>query len=142
VSERVSWLEVKPGWRVLGADGSRVGEVDEVVGDEGRDIFDGLSIATSALGQPAYATAEQVANIEDGVVHLTLSGEQAHQLARYLQPATSLEIEPDDHRGAGEAIGAEARKIEGRVLEPTGRHEHPLNFFTRVAHLIRRTRGR
>jgi len=142
VSDPVSWLEVRPGWRVLAADGTHVGDVDEVVGDERRDIFDGLSIATSALGQPSYAAADQVERIEEGVVHLSLSREQAAGLSEYLQPASSLEIEPDDHRGAGEAIGAETREVAGHVLEPTGRREHEMNFFQRVAHYFRRMRGR
>jgi hypothetical protein len=59
VGERVSWLEIKPGWKVLDSDGAHVGEVDEVAGDERRDIFDGLSVAISAMGQPRYVTAEE-----------------------------------------------------------------------------------
>lgn len=142
MSARVSWLAVRPGWKVLAADGGAVGEVDEVAGDERRDVFDGLSVATSALGQPSYVTADQVESIEDGVVRLSITSAEAARLAAYLQPASSLEVEPDDHDGAGEAIGAEARKIAGGVLEPTGRHEHPLNFFARVAHYFRRMRAR
>lgn len=142
MSAPVSWLEVRPGWKVTASDGSHVGEVDEVAGDERRDIFDGISIATSALGQPAYARAEDVERIDEGVVQLGLTHEQVARLGPYLQPASSLRVEPDDHRGTGEAIGAEARSIGGHVLEPTGRHERPLNFFTRLAHLIRRKRSR
>jgi hypothetical protein len=142
VSPRVSWLEVRPGWKVVASDGSEVGQVDEVAGDERRDIFDGLSIATSALGQPAYVYAEQVESIEEGLVYLSLTREQVARLGRYLQPASSLEVEPDDHRGAGEAIEAEARSVAGHILEPAGRHERPFNFFTRVAHLLRRKRSR
>jgi hypothetical protein len=38
----VSWFSIRPGWKVFAADGSKAGEVDEVVGDEESDIFDGL----------------------------------------------------------------------------------------------------
>jgi hypothetical protein len=133
-----SWLSIAPGWKVMAADGSQIGEVDEAIGDENSDIFDGLSIAMSALGQPRYARADQVASIEQGSVRLSLTREQAAQLQEYLQPATSAEIEPDDHGGMMEGVAAEARKVEGEIAEPTQRREHPFNILTRIAHLIRR----
>ena len=52
MADPVSWLLIEPGWKVRAADGSEVGEVDEVVGDSNVDIFDGLAIATSRLGEP------------------------------------------------------------------------------------------
>jgi len=137
----VSWLAIQPGWKVLAADGSEIGEVDEVTGDERTDIFDGLSIAVSALGQPRYATAEQIASIEDGAVRLTLDHVQAEQLAQYEQPATSVEIEPDDHDGLLDRVAADVRQVEGNIVEPTQDHEHPFNIWTRLAHLIRRQRS-
>ncbi len=137
-----SWLSIARGWKVVAADGKQIGEVDEVIGDPDSDIFDGLSIATSALGQPRYVRAEQVARIEQGSVHLSLGDAQAAQLEEYLQPATSAEIEPDDHGGAMEEIGAELRKVKGEIAEPTSRHEHPFNVWTRIAHLVRRALGR
>ncbi|HEV2998429.1 MAG TPA: DUF2171 domain-containing protein [Solirubrobacteraceae bacterium] len=142
MSARVAWLSIKSGWKVLAADGSEIGEVDEVVGDEHSDIFDGLSIATSALGEPRYVTADRVAEIEEGTVRLALGPEEVAQLEEYLQPATSVEIEPDDHRGVVEKIEAEFRKVEGEIVEPTQRHEHPFNLATRISHFVRRLRGR
>jgi hypothetical protein len=138
----VSWLSIKPGWKVLAADGSEVGEVDEVTGDERSDIFDGISIAVSKLGQPRYATSDLVAGVEQGIVRLSLSREQAGQLGVYLQPASSEKVEPDDHGGKLEGIRAEARQIRGNIVEPTQSHEHPFNFWTRLAHLLRRRRHR
>jgi hypothetical protein len=142
MSAPLSWLSIKPGWKVLAADGSEVGEVDEVTGDERSDIFDGISIAVSKLGQPRYATSDLVSGVEQGVVRLSLSREQARQLDAYLQPASSERIEPDDHGGKLEGIKAEARQIEGDIVEPTQSHEHPFNFWTRLAHLFRRLRHR
>ncbi len=142
MSDPVSWLAIKPGWKVLSAEGSEIGQVDEVTGDENTDIFDGLSIAASALGQPRYVIAEQVAGIEQGAVRLALSHEQAAQLTQYLQPATSERIEPDDHGGLAEKIAADVREVAGKVLEPTQRHEHPFNAWTRLAHFFRRLRAR
>lgn len=137
-----SWLSIARGWKVTAADGSEIGEVDEVIGDRDSDIFDGLSLATSALGQPRYVPAERVLDIEDGMVRLSLTSEQAAGLEAYLQPATSAEIEPDSRGGAIEGIAAQARKVEGEIAEPTQRREHPFNVWTRLAHLVRRALGR
>ena len=137
----VSWLAIRPGWKVLSAEGSEIGEVDEVTGDDTTDIFDGLSIAVSALGQPRYATSDQIASIEQGTVRLSLDREQAEQLAQYLQPATSVEIEPDDRNGFVDRVTADARKIKGGIVEPTQGHEHPFNIWTRIAHFFRRMRS-
>src|SRR5207237_4642092 len=96
VADPVSWLLIEPGWKVLAADGSEVGKVDEVTGDSNADIFDGLAIATSALGKPRYVPSEQVAEIVEGTVRLKLSPEQVEALDEYLEPATSAEIEADN----------------------------------------------
>jgi hypothetical protein len=142
MSASASWLAIRSGWKILAADGAEVGEVDEVIGDERSDIFDGLSIATSALGQPRYLSADRIASIEQGAVRLSLTREQVAHLEEYLQPATSVEIEPDDHRGVVEAVESDIRKVEGDILEPTQRHEHPFNLWIRIAHYLRRLRRR
>jgi hypothetical protein len=137
----VSWLMIEPGWKVFAADGADIGKVDEVAGDEGHDIFDGLAVATSAFGKPRYVPAEQVAQIFEGEVHLSLTHEQAERLGEYLEPATSAEIEPDSKGGAGEAIAADVREIEGKAVAPTQTHEHSMNIWRRIAFFFRRKRG-
>lgn len=136
----VSWLLIRTGWTVLAVDGSEVGEVDEVVGEDTEDIFDGLAIATSALGRPRYVPAEQVAEITDGSVRLSLTREQVEQLGEYLEPATSATIEGDNRGGVVAGLGAELRALEGAVLAPTQRHEHPMNIWRRLAFFLRRLR--
>ena len=79
----VSWFLIRNGWKVVSADGHDVGRVDEVTGDEERDIFDGVVIAPSLIGKPRYVPAEQVAAIEEGVVHLALTREECDHLAEY-----------------------------------------------------------
>ena len=129
---------IRPGWKVYASDGTEVGAVDEVTGDDGADIFDGLAVATSALGQPKYFPAEQIATITEGRIDLSLPREQVEGADAFLEPATSAVIEPDDHRGVGESIGAEARKLEGKAFAPTQRHEHPMNLWRRIAFYFRR----
>jgi hypothetical protein len=140
VPDPVSWLLIRTGWTVLAVDGSEVGEVDEVVGEDTEDIFDGLAIATSALGRPRYVPAEQVAEITDGSVRLSLTREQVEQLGEYLEPATSATIEGDNRGGVVAGLGAELRALEGAVLAPTQRREHPMNIWRRLAFFLRRLR--
>jgi hypothetical protein len=138
MADPVSWLMIEPGWEVLASDGSKVGKVDEVAGDSGQDIFNGLAVATSALGKPRYVPAEQVAGITEGTVRLSLSPEQVERLGEYLEPATSAQIEPDSKGGLGETIASDARELEGRAFAPTQTHEHSMNVWRRVAFFFRR----
>jgi hypothetical protein len=138
MDDPVSWLMIRPGWKVYAADGTDVGAVDEVAGDDGQDIFDGLAIARSALGKPVYVPAEQIGTITEGAVHLELTREQVDQLGEYLEPATSAEIEADSKGGVLSSIGAEARKLEGDVVAPTQKHEHSMNIWRRIAFFFRR----
>lgn len=141
MADPVSWLMIKPGWKVLAEDGSEIGFVDEIVGDDTEDIFDGLAVAESALGNPRYVLAEQVVEISDGVVRLSLTREQAGQLGEFRNPATSEEIEPDSNKGIGESLGSEIREVEGKVLAPTQRHERSLSIWSRLVLFFRRRRG-
>ena len=138
VADPVSWLMIRPGWKVYASDASEVGEVDEVAGDDTADIFDGLAIATSALGKPRYLPAEQVASITEGEVHLSITSRQVEELGEYLEPATTAEIEPDSKSGVGEKLAAEARELEGKAFAPIQRHEHPMNIWRRIAFFFRR----
>ena len=61
MADPVAWVMIETGWKVVASDGSEVGEVDEVSGDSGADIFDGLAIATSMLGKPRYVPSEMSA---------------------------------------------------------------------------------
>jgi hypothetical protein len=94
VADPVSWLMIERGWKVLAADGSEVGQVDEVAGDSNADIFDGLAIATSKTGKSRYVPAEQVVEIQQGAVRLALTPEQAGRLGEYHEPPESARIEP------------------------------------------------
>ena len=66
MSDPVSWLLIEPGWEVVGADGESVGKVHEVVGDQERDIFDGLQVTSGLVGGARYVPAEQVGEITVG----------------------------------------------------------------------------
>ena len=138
MDDPASWFLIRPGWRVYAADGTDVGAVDEVAGDDGQDIFDGLAVARSALGKPVYVPAEQIGTITEGAVHLTLMREQVDELGEYLEPATSAQIEPDSKGGVVSSIGAEVREIEGDAVAPIQKHEHSMNIWRRIAFVFRR----
>jgi uncharacterized protein YrrD len=90
--EPVSWLVIEPGWSVVGADGSEVGKVEEIVGDTGKDIFNGLSVSTGLLSRPKYVPAERVSRITDGRVELDLPAEAIDQLDDHEQQPPSAEF--------------------------------------------------
>jgi len=93
MSDPVSWFLIEAGWRVLDAAGDEVGHVEEVVGDTGVDIFNGLSISTGLLGAPRYVPAEVVGVITEGTVQLRLSADEVNNLGEYEEPPPSEEFQ-------------------------------------------------
>jgi hypothetical protein len=93
-ADPVSWLVVEHGWKVVAADGSAVGTVEEVIGDTGKDIFNGLSVSPGLLKRPKYVPAEAVAEIAEGEVRLALTKDEFGQLAEHDEPPASAEILP------------------------------------------------
>jgi hypothetical protein len=68
----VSWMMIEQGWSVVDADGEDVGRIDEVLGDQDADIFNGLQVLTGVLGTPQYVPSESVGDIVEGRVQLEL----------------------------------------------------------------------
>jgi hypothetical protein len=77
----IAYTALEPGVDVLSSDGSRVGKVEHVLADEDKDIFDGLVIdVQSGPGGLRFADAEQVAEIYEQAVVLTLPATDAERL--------------------------------------------------------------
>jgi len=89
VSDPVSWFLIEPGWKVVDAKGKQIGRIEEVVGDTADDIFNGLAVSTGLLSKPRYVPAEQVGEITDGQVQLTLPAEHVERLEEHEPPAAS-----------------------------------------------------
>jgi hypothetical protein len=134
MADPVSWFVIEPGWKVVDAGGEEVGTVDEVVGDSSDDIFNGLAIATSLLGEPRYVPAEQVRTIVEGSVQLAITKEQVAHLDEFEEPPTTAEILPEN---AGVVTRAEAA-----VEAPIQTHEHRINIWRRGWFALRRLFGR
>jgi hypothetical protein len=96
MSDPVSWFMIEPGWKVVDAKGDDIGRVEEVVGDSGADIFNGLSVSTGLLTGARYVPAESVSEITEGCVQLQLSRGQVKKLDKHEQPPVSEEILPPD----------------------------------------------
>ena len=47
MADPASWLVAEPGWEVVGADGKHIGQVKEILGDNDKDIFNGLAACSS-----------------------------------------------------------------------------------------------
>jgi uncharacterized protein YrrD len=73
MADPASWLLVERGWKVVGRDGKEIGRVEDVLGDEEKDIFDGLAVATGLLGKPRYVPSERVSSIVEGRVTVDLA---------------------------------------------------------------------
>jgi hypothetical protein len=130
----VSWFVIEPGWKVVDANGEEVGAVDEIVGDSGTDIFNGLAVATSMLGRPRYVPAERVGTIVEGSVQLTITKDEIVRLEEFEEPPTTAEILPED---AGIVTRAEAA-----VEAPLHRHAERMNVWRRAWFALRRVLGR
>jgi sporulation protein YlmC with PRC-barrel domain len=62
--DRVAWVLVERGWKVVDARGEKVGKVDEVLADEQTDIFHGLIVNGEKI------LAERIADIREGEIRL------------------------------------------------------------------------
>mgnify|MGYP003293822248 CR=1 FL=1 len=83
MADPVSWLVVEPGWSVVDRAGDDLGSVDQVLGDEGTDIFSGLSVSHGLMAKPRYVPAELVGSIREGVVQLELDRAGFEQLGEH-----------------------------------------------------------
>jgi hypothetical protein len=95
VADPVSWFLIEPGWRVVDREGEELGTVEETVGDSGLDIFDGLTVATGLLSKPRYVPAEQVAEIVEGTVRLSIDKDAFDGLGEHEPPPPSAQIRPE-----------------------------------------------
>ena len=87
----VSYLLIEPGWDVVGSDGEKVGVVREILADLGADIFDGLVVDPGVLKAATYVASEQVAQILEGQIALTLSSDEFERLPEWRGAAPTSE---------------------------------------------------
>lgn len=83
MGDPVSWLVVEPGWAVVDAEGNRLGQVKEIVGDQNDDIFNGVAVSGGLLKPTRYVPAEVVDGIENGLVRLRISRADFERLGEH-----------------------------------------------------------
>jgi hypothetical protein len=93
-ADPVSWLQIEPGWSVVGSDGEPIGSVVSVAGDKQEDIFDGLAISVGGSGPARYAPGEQVGPIVTGKVTLRFPSTEADKLETFQAPPPSTVWRP------------------------------------------------
>jgi hypothetical protein len=120
----VSWLMIEPGWTVVAADGTDVGTVDEVVGDNTNDIFNGLAIVSGLFAKARYVPSEHVGTITEGRVALTMSGDAIERLGEYEQPPASVEFLPEDA-----SIG---ERLQSATTARIHTHEENVSFLRKL----------
>ena len=78
-----SYLTLEQGMAVLSSDGEDLGRVEEVLADEGSDVFDGLVVRMGALRRDRrFVEAGQVEEIYERGVVLKLDAAAARGLPR------------------------------------------------------------
>jgi hypothetical protein len=95
---QVSWKAIEAGATVVAADGSEVGKVSKLVGDQDADIFTGLAIKRHALAEEQLVEAEHVRAIWEDRVELDLAPEAVESLPPY-EDEPVVRVLPDDRPG-------------------------------------------
>lgn len=95
----VSYLTLEEGTAVLTADGEEVGHVAHVLADQENDIFDGIVIS-HGLGRHTFADAEQVGDIHERGVVLTLTAAEAEALPEPSENPAVMEDDPSEPDGS------------------------------------------
>jgi hypothetical protein len=86
---QVAWIALEEDALVVAADGSEVGHLKEVAGDEEADIFDGLVLEHAKHGTSHYIPSERVKGIWPDRVETDLSPEEAESLPDYEEPSVT-----------------------------------------------------
>jgi hypothetical protein len=101
-----AWEALEPGTAVFASDGTELGTVKEVVGDQREDIFEGL-IAHTHYGE-RFVSWEQIASIHERGVDLKLDASATAALPPPSTAPAAMEVGVDD---VSEKSGAYKRDI-------------------------------
>ena len=120
----VSWFVIEPGWEVVGSDGGEIGKVDEIVGDDTEDIFNGLAIVSGLFDKARYVPSEIVGEIVEGRVQLKILAAAAETLADFEEPPASIQILPDK--------ASVAERLEGTTIDRVHADEDRVSFWRKL----------
>lgn len=95
--ERISYLTLEEGTKVVSADGKQIGKVAHVLADLQNDIFEGVVIDTSPLpGRHVFADTTLVDEIRTDGVILNIDAEDARSLPAPSANPAEMRVGPDE----------------------------------------------
>jgi hypothetical protein len=125
----LAWIDVEEGWRVLAADGTDMGDVEQGVGDRESDIFEGFEIDIGARPN-RFVSYENVTGIVQGHIRLDLSPDQVRALPAHHE-VESLDLS-GEKAGLNDRLRTDVHEMTERVapdlVEGTGKR----NWFSRL----------
>ncbi|AMM21329.1 hypothetical protein AX769_15820 [Frondihabitans sp. PAMC 28766] len=96
--DRISYLALENGTRVLTASGTEIGTVEHVLQDSDLDLFDGIVVKTG--DGLRFIDSDKVGTITVGAVHSTVTDDE---VAALQAPSGSgvFEADPEEYQGNG-----------------------------------------
>jgi hypothetical protein len=92
-----SYMTLQPGVPVYSSDGQELGEVEHVLAEPDKDIFDGIVIDTSVLpGGNRFVDAPEVVEIYERGVVLGVDRSAAEHLPEPAENPATMSATPDD----------------------------------------------
>jgi uncharacterized protein YrrD len=79
----IAWNVLAKGTPVYAADGAELGKVADVIADDQKDIFSGISLKPGLFKEERFVPADLIEQMTDAAVRLSISAAQAH---RQLEP--------------------------------------------------------
>jgi uncharacterized protein YrrD len=73
----IAWTALEKGTLILAADGTELGKVADVIADEQKDIFSGLTLNPGLFKEERFIPADLIDRITSEAVHLNISAAQA-----------------------------------------------------------------
>lgn len=125
----LAWIEVEEGWRVLAADGSDVGDVEQGVGDRGADIFEGFEIDIGARPN-RFVSYEHVTGIAQGHIRLDLSPDEVRALPPHHE-VESLDVS-GDKASLDDRLRTDVHEMTERIAPDLVQGTGKRNWFSRL----------
>jgi uncharacterized protein YrrD len=91
-----SYMTLRPGVPVYSSDGQELGEVEHVLAEPDKDIFDGIVIDTSVLPGNRFVDAPEVVEIYERGVVLGVDRSAAELLPEPSENPATMSATPDD----------------------------------------------
>jgi uncharacterized protein YrrD len=88
MADPVSWFLIEQGWSVQAIDGTELGTVEDVLGDQNADIFSGLAVKSGLLGKVKQLPAERVGEIREGTIVVDLDQASFDALDEHVSDAS------------------------------------------------------